>query len=102
MNYLKKHKRPYDCREVPADKAHLRHLLSILRLYGFHSREEIFHHPCPTCREPVILPPTESLSLNNVISGIADAIDAAPSARDKANEQGVTTVGYFDGLFLNR
>lgn len=100
MNYLKKHKHPYSCRDVPANKAHLRHLISILRLYGFHSREDVFHYPCPTCRKPVTLPPTESHSLNNAISDIATALEAVPAVCDKASEQGVTTLGYFDGLFL--
>lgn len=100
MAYLKKHKRPYNCREVPGNKAHLRYFISILRLHGFHTREQIFHYPCPTCRNAVTLPPTESLSLNGAISGMASAIGVSPAVDDIANEQGVTTQGYFEGLFL--
>lgn len=88
----------YNCRVPPNNEAHLAYLLAVLTHYQTHDVQRILDYPCPTCRASTTVPPVESLSMKTLIREVEGAI-GGHSVDDRANEDGVTTLGYFNSLF---
>lgn len=85
---------------MPEDEGHLAYLLAVLTHYQTHNVQKIFTYPCPTCRRSTTVPPVEGLAMKELIEGIEAAIGVKHLVDDRVNEDGVTSLGYFDGLFF--
>ncbi|RDB23071.1 hypothetical protein Hypma_009873 [Hypsizygus marmoreus] len=101
IRYLRRHRQDvYNCCEVPTSRAHLSYLVGVLKDHGVHRPQSILAYPCPLCKYPVAFPPVEAIEMRNFISEIQGALNITPAESELANEAGVTTIGYFEGLFL--
>jgi hypothetical protein len=101
IDYLKYHRRPYNCSEAPVDQNHLNRLLHVLHIHNEPNILDIFQFPCPHCRTLACVPPVESISTNTFISDVQTAIGVVIDKENQADERGVQNFGYFDGLFVS-
>ncbi|RDB22932.1 hypothetical protein Hypma_009862 [Hypsizygus marmoreus] len=99
--YLREHmKDVYNCREVPTSRAHLSYLVGVLKNYHVHRPQSVLTYPCPLCTHAVAFPPVEAIGMRNFISEVQGALNVTLAESELADEAGVTTIGYFEGLFL--
>lgn len=60
----------------------------------------IFSYPCPDCRFKVTTAPREVTAFRNFIVGVGATIEAPQSLVGDGDNELISAVHYFDGLFL--